>query len=422
MNSSASIIACEPIPEQLDVAGSEVDLSTWGELAQSGDERRPELKLYLFRCHNGQFVRLTLSAYELLRLHVAKVDLADIAAKFGTNNGVAVSTAQLRDEHAKLVARIRAIAELPRRRKMFTFELQVLPERWVNYLAHRMTLLYRGWVAAPLMTAAMALVIFTVRSGRGAIGHTGTFAVGLGLAVAILLAHELGHATACKAFGANPSGIGIGFYLIFPAFYSDVSSAWQLNRWKRVVVDLGGTYFQLLATAVLAGLFLATGWSPLLAAIWMSIATAAFSLNPILKFDGYWVVADSLGVTNLSRQPARIAAHAWRRLKGIETEPLPWPAWVTACLIPYTVGALVFWLWFVWRLVPTILAICISYPITVVTLVRHLVARSLVPGELLRAALGTVTALSIALLLVRLGKRAFGLLLRRLGRPHSEIR
>ena len=61
-----------------------------------------------------------------------------------------------------------------------------------------------------------------------------------------------------------------------------------------MVVDLGGVYFQLLMGTLYAVALAATGWAPLRTALVLVAGSCLFSLNPILKQDGYWIVADSL--------------------------------------------------------------------------------------------------------------------------------
>ena len=65
-----------------------------------------------------------------------------------------------------------------------------------------------------------------------------------------------------------PYDIGFAIYvsIIYQAFYSDVTGAWRLKRWQRVVVDLGGTYLQFMVAAVFVAIYGATGYKPLLAA------------------------------------------------------------------------------------------------------------------------------------------------------------
>ena len=79
------------------------------------------------------------------------------------------------------------------------------------------------------------------------------------LLVAAAVVHELGHATACRYGGAEPGEIGVGVYLVFPAFYTDVTDSYRLGRAGRLRTDLGGLYFNVLTVLALALLYVATG-------------------------------------------------------------------------------------------------------------------------------------------------------------------
>ena len=68
----------------------------------------------------------------------------------------------------------------------------------------------------------------------------------LAVLVSIVVAtafHEIGHASACRYCGARPGEMGVGVYLIWPAFYCDVTEAYRLDRRGRLRTDLGGVYF-----------------------------------------------------------------------------------------------------------------------------------------------------------------------------------
>lgn len=188
-----------------------------------------------------------------------------------------------------------------------------------------------------------------------------------------LLLHELGHAAACLRFGAQPAEIGFTFYLLFPALYSDVSSAWRLRRWQREVVDLGGAYFQCAVGALYVAAFLAGAGEMFRSAFLMILYTNLFSLNPIFRFDGYWLLADALGVTNLSRQPARIARWAVARLFRRPTLTLPWAPWVVVVLAVYTLLSFSVWTVFLVRLLPWLVHQLASLPYQVTVLGRLLV-------------------------------------------------
>jgi putative peptide zinc metalloprotease protein len=130
--------------------------------------------------------------------------------------------------------------------------------------------------------------------------------------------HELGHCAAVAAFGARVRRIGFGIYWLSPALFSDVSAAWTLTRWERVAVDCGGIYFQLLACAfyALAAVF-ATSQAIQLAfqvAIVANLVAVISALNPILKYDGYWIVSDAMSIPNLRRQSELAIRNFTRRL------------------------------------------------------------------------------------------------------------
>lgn len=81
------------------------------------------------------------------------------------------------------------------------------------------------------------------------------------LVIVLLLSsflHELGHASAANYFGIKTGEIGIGLYLNFPVFYTDVSNIWRLEIKKRCIVNVAGVYFQTILTSVFVALFALT--------------------------------------------------------------------------------------------------------------------------------------------------------------------
>ncbi len=121
-------------------------------------------------------------------------------------------------------------------------------------------------------------------------------------AFAILFFHEIGHAAALAKFGERARSLGIGIFIIFPFAYTDVTRAWSLDRWSRVVVDLGGLYFQLVATAIVLAIYDITHFGFLMISISISIASSIFALNPLLRNDGYWALCDLTGISDLKQR------------------------------------------------------------------------------------------------------------------------
>jgi putative peptide zinc metalloprotease protein len=114
--------------------------------------------------------------------------------------------------------------------------------------------------------------------------------------------HELGHASGLRAGGKLPRAMGAGIYLVYPAFYTDVSENYQLKRWARVRTDLGGFYFNLIFAIGVVALFLATGWEYLLFIVALICLEIIHQLLPFVRLDGYWALADMLGVPDFFSQ------------------------------------------------------------------------------------------------------------------------
>ena len=168
----------------------------------------------------------------------------------------------------------------------------------------------------------------------------GVFAV----TIAATAFHEIGHAAACRFGGARPGAIGAGVYLIFPAFYCDVTDAYRLSRKGRLRTDLGGVYFNALVCLLAAGAYFATGLEALLLVAVAQHFVVAQQLLPLLRFDGYYVLTDLTGVPDiLSRvRPILRSLAPWKETDARVEELKPWVRVVTtaylAIVVPLVVG------------------------------------------------------------------------------------
>jgi putative peptide zinc metalloprotease protein len=111
--------------------------------------------------------------------------------------------------------------------------------------------------------------------------------------------HEFGHAAACRYGGATPGAMGAGLYLVWPAFYTDVNDSYSLGRAGRVRVDLGGLYFNAIFALAMLGVWAATGWDAMLLVIATQVLQMLRQLAPLVRFDGYHILADLTGVPDL---------------------------------------------------------------------------------------------------------------------------
>ena len=129
--------------------------------------------------------------------------------------------------------------------------------------------------------------------------HPALFLLVTGLVLFSGFFHELGHAAGTRYGGASPGVMGVGIYLAFPAFYTDLTDSYRLNRRGRLRSDLGGVYFNAVLIVVAAGTYILTGFGPLLVFIVLSQAAALYQFLPFIRLDGYYIMSDLIGVPNL---------------------------------------------------------------------------------------------------------------------------
>ena len=178
--------------------------------------------------------------------------------------------------------------------------------------------------------------------------------------VGLKLIHELGHAIACARNRSEVQEVGIVFVLFAPLAYVDVSSCWRLSsRWSRIGVSAAGMYVELVLAA-LAFLGWTQAHSPVVKDLLYNIVVAAsfstllFNANPLMRFDGYFILADLVEIPNLySEGVAATKRLAKRFLFGISDELSQLVGWRHVFVHGYGVAALL------WRIV-----ICVSLVIT----------------------------------------------------------
>jgi len=180
--------------------------------------------------------------------------------------------------------------------------LPILPYRLTAPLADVLHHLY--WPPAIVATvAAAAAVTIWAYLGPGLlaginslVGHPELVLVLLLLDVPLRIFHELGHASAMRRAGVPYGDIGVALYVFVPVYYTDVTHSYRLSRAERVRVDLGGMYFDCISMIALFVAFRLTGHQVLVLAILLVGINMLREFTPYMRYDGYYLMADLVGV------------------------------------------------------------------------------------------------------------------------------
>jgi putative peptide zinc metalloprotease protein len=166
--------------------------------------------------------------------------------------------------------------------------------------------------------------------------------------VMLKVIHEWGHAAACRWHGGNISEAGIVLVLFAPLAYVDVSSCWRINsRWRRIGISAAGMYVEWIIAAI-GILLLSQTDSPSTAQVLQNlifaagISTLLFNANVLMRFDGYFILADLIDVPNfyaesMSELRRLIKRHAF----GLSVPPGNFVGWRIATLRFYGVAAII---------------------------------------------------------------------------------
>lgn len=131
--------------------------------------------------------------------------------------------------------------------------------------------------------------------------------------------HEFGHGLTCKHFGGECHKIGMMLLVFSPTLYCDVSDSWMMkNKWHRIWIGGAGAYIEvfLSSLAVFGWWFSQPGMFNYLCLnlfFVTTVSTVIFNLNPLIRFDGYYMLSDYLEIPNLKQKAdkALMKAFAW---------------------------------------------------------------------------------------------------------------
>jgi putative peptide zinc metalloprotease protein len=205
------------------------------------------------------------------------------------------------------------------------------PDRWLLALDARLGILWTRWFFAvwfALGTVAIYKLATHWVSWNAVpaqiLDRDNWFRLGI-VWCALKVLHEFGHGLSCRHFGIPVRRAGLLLIFFAPVPFVDVSGSWRISsRRRRLAISAAGMYLELfIAFAALLA------WTPdslelfdrlcVDVVILAGLNTLAFNANPLMRFDGYYILADVVGIPNLAGESRRYmsnAYHFW--LRGLD--------------------------------------------------------------------------------------------------------
>ncbi len=208
---------------------------------------------------------------------------------------------------------------------MFRFRLG-RPDRSVAWLSRWLSWIW-SWPLACVWVVVVLAALFEVfdqwdrlTAGIPQIAYPSQWNYLLASWLVLKAFHELGHALACKKFGGEVREWGVMWMLFVPLPYVDVTSSWRFeSKWERILTSLAGMIVELFLAAIAAFVWLRTDSGPLNqiayhAILTAGVATLIFNANPLMRFDGYYVLTDLLDLPNLAQNGQLFVRQVARRV------------------------------------------------------------------------------------------------------------
>jgi putative peptide zinc metalloprotease protein len=243
--------------------------------------------------------------------------------------------------------------------QLFERRRQRIWREWMAWLSNIMSMRFRGidpdrilerldpwfgWLFAPpaiaaalvFVASAVLLVLVNFDTFRAKLPEFHQFfAAGNWLYLAAALGvtkilHEFGHGLSCKHYGGECHEMGVMLLVFTPCLYCDVSDSWMLpNKWKRAAIGAAGMYVEVIIASIATYLW----WNShpgvfnklcLDVMFVSSVSTILFNANPLLRYDGYYILSDVLEIPNLRQKANTILGRlASRWCLGIKQQDDP---------------------------------------------------------------------------------------------------
>src|SRR4051794_21790464 len=326
-----------------------------GKYEGSGFKEAP----YIARREDGQVVQLAPLLYLIAELSDGQRTNEEIAAGVSEAIKRGVSADNVRQLVEERLRPLGVIApadgsepELQKVDPLLALKLRaaLVPERVVNAITKIFKPLFFPPVVIAVLAGLVAMDIWlflfhgVAQSLREVLYSPALLMMMLGLVVLSAAFHECGHATACAYGGARPGVMGAGLYIVWPAFYTDVTDAYRLGKGGRLRTDLGGVYFNVVFMLAVLAVYGATGYEPLLLIIPFMHLEILHQFLPFIRLDGYYIISDLTGVPDMFARirPTLASLLPWNETSDRVNELKSWVRGVVTAYVFIVVPLLLF--------------------------------------------------------------------------------
>ena len=253
-------------------------------------------------------------------------DEATAIVSFLAREGLLVSEGEQARRQTEAVRRLRRLSQSVRALNALFFRVPLLnPDRFLGA-----ALPYARWLVSPaalLVTVGLWLsAVYPLTQDSTALTeafdglfypHNWLWFLLVYLMVKVL--HELAHGLVSKAYGGQVYEAGVLLVLFIPIGYVDATQSWRFaNRWQKMHVAAAGMIAELSCAAIAAWIWAGTPEGPVRDLAFKVVliggfATLVFNANPLMRFDGYFLLSDLVGIPNLYQRGQAFLGHLGRR-------------------------------------------------------------------------------------------------------------
>jgi putative peptide zinc metalloprotease protein len=179
------------------------------------------------------------------------------------------------------------------------------------------------WICCALVAAALVVFLRNYSHVGAALGNLFSFhnVLLMWLSTFVIKSiHELGHGLTCKHFGGEVHEVGVMSLVFTPYFFVNITDSWVMpNRMHRILISAAGIYVELIFAAFATFAWAIVQPGPLKDFLFniifiASVSTIIFNANPLMRFDGYYIMTDLIEVPNLQAKSRALIQHQLNRV------------------------------------------------------------------------------------------------------------